>query len=112
MWPKYSTDPVSSSVYILDIDTGIEKDIGGTGPRHGGPPYISGRHVVWSIWWSCDVSGPDKPEDTGLYMYDIETGITTKITDYVEPIALMGDGVVIVTERCFAISRLYAAFLE
>ena len=55
---------------------------------------------------------PDKPKDTGLYLYDIETGNTTKITNYVEPMALMGDGVVIVTERCFGISRLYAAFLE
>ena len=112
VWLKYTTEPVSSSVSLLDLGTGYEREIGITGPRNGGQPHISGRHVVWSIRWACDVRSPDQPKNTGLYLYDIETGSTTKITDYVEPMALMGDGVVIVTERCFGISRLYAAILK
>lgn len=112
VWLKYTINPASSSVFLLDLETGQEREIGRIGPRHGGAPHISGRYVVWSIRWACDISSPDKPKDTGLYLFDIETGVTTKITNYVEPIALMGDGVVIVTERCFSISRLYAAFLE
>ena len=112
MWLKYATDPASSSVHLLDLDTGQEREIDVTGTKHGGQSLIYGRYVTWSIRWDCDVRAPDMPDDTGLYLYDIETGITTKITDYLEPMALMGDGVIVVIERCFGISRLYAAFLE
>lgn len=112
VWLKYTTDPATSSVFLLDLETGEEREMGVTGSTHSRQPLISGRHVVWSIRWACDTSSPDKPKDTGLYLYDIDTARTSKITDYVEPMALMGDGVVIVTERCFGISRLYAAILE
>ena len=112
VWLKYTTEPASSSVYLLDLETGLETELGNTGERYGGQSLIYGQYVTWSIMWSCDMSSPDKPKDTGLYLYDIETGNTTKITNYVEPMALMGDGVVIVIERCFGISRLYTVFLE
>ena len=112
VWLKYAVEPASASVYLLDLDTGLGQEIAETGARHVRQPLVSGRHVVWSIRWACDVRSPDQPKNTGLYLYDIATGSTTKITDYVEPMALMGDGVVIVTERCFGISRLYAAILE
>ena len=112
VWLRYTIEPLSSSVYLLDLDTGNEREIGKTGERYGGPPHVFGQYVTWSIRWPCDVSSPDKPKNTGLYLYDIETGRTTRITSYVEPMALMDDGVVIVTESCFGISRLYAAFLE
>ena len=112
VWLKYTIESSSASVYLLDLDTGLEKKIADSEARHVRQPLVSGRHVVWSIRWACDVISNDRPEDTGLYMYDLDTGGTTKITDYVEPIALMGDGVVIVTERCFSMLRLYAAILK
>ena len=112
MWLKYATDPPSSSVYLLDLETDLERRIADTGERHGRQPLVYGRHVVWSVRWACDERSPNQPKDTGLYLHDLDTGETTKITDYVEPIALMGEGVVIVIERCFGISRLYTAFLE
>ena len=112
VWLKYAVEPATASVYLLDLGTGLEQAIAETGARHVRQPLVSGRHVVWSIRWACDVISSSKPGNTGLYLHDLDTGVTMKITEYVEPTALMGDGVVIVTERCFGISRLYAAFLE
>ena len=110
VWLGYTTEPVSASVHLLDLETGVETEISKVDASHASLTLPFGRYVTWSITWPCDVISSDMPEDTGLYLYDIETGRTTKITDYVEPLALMDDGVVIVTERCFGISRLYAVF--
>ena len=110
-WLRYQTDPDSSSVYLLDLETGLEREIGNTG-GHGGRPLISDRYVAWSVRWSCDVRSNNEPKITGLYISDLKEHETTQLSDYVEPNALIHENVIVITEGCHSIERVYAVFLE
>lgn len=112
VWLRYRIDPESTSVYLLDLETGLEREISNMGYRHGGQPLVSDRYVVWSVRWPCDVRSNIEPKNTGLYVYELETNATTQISNYVEPKALIDESTVIVTEGCHRISRIYAVLLE
>ena len=110
-WLRYQTDPDSSSVYLLDLETGLEREIGNTG-RHGGWPLVSDRYVAWSVRRDCDVRLGNDPKITGLYISDLQEHETTQLSNYVEPNALIHENVIVITEGCDSIGRVYAVFLE
>ena len=76
---------------------------------------MSEKYLVWSTSWPCDVVVPGKDIDyTGVFVRDLNTGATRKLTDYVEPTAFISGNMVVISEFCQvpAAGRVYAVLLD
>jgi hypothetical protein len=49
---------------------------------------------------------------TGVFALDVSNGEEWQLSDYVEPSALIHDGTVLITERCWGTKRVYSVTLE
>ena len=101
------------AIYVHDIDTG-EKSIVDT-PDMGRVyrTLVSEHHVVWTVGWPCDVVMYPPPEqDTGVFAYDLRTAEVRQLSNYVEPSITLDGSVLVISEACFAPSRVYAVSLD
>ena len=95
---------------LLDLESGHVQMIAEAGNFWSGPS-LSEEYLVWSTSWPCDV-GPRGDLDTGVFAQHLQTGERWKLTDYVEPSAIISGSMVVITERCQVGGREYAVFLE
>ena len=101
-----------STIVLLDLDTGEQSIIAGGGGI-GSRPLISEDYLVWAARETCDVfGGPRSKVPTGVYAYELKTGDTLRLSEYVEPYALLYGNVAVVTEGCFGIAKQYAVHLD
>ena len=100
-------------IILHDLETGLDETLASI-PRIGiYPPSVSDRHAVWTVTRDCDVVIIPTPDtNTGVFAYDLETRSVAQLTNYVEPQALLHDGVVIIHEGCHMAGRIYAVFLK
>ena len=108
-WRAYDPEHLPE-LRLLDLESGHVQTIAEAGNFWSGPS-LSEEYLVWSTSWPCDV-GPRGDLDTGVFAQHLETGETWKLTDYVEPWAVISGRMVIITERCQVGGREYAVFLE
>jgi beta propeller repeat protein len=94
-----------SDLYMLDLDTGVMQLLTRTPVREENPELQDNR-VLWVVrGGSCDVGelGPDGkpiPHSGGVYVLDLVTEETVKLTDYVEPRAWLDRDTIVIDEAC------------
>ena len=113
VWRGYDEEG-RGTVYLHDLSTGRNRTI--TTPleslRRNPPPFVSEDYVVWRVSWPCG-DADNAPEGTGLYIYDIGSGETRRITDYIEPEVRFEDRTLIAREMCITSDHVvYAVFLD
>lgn len=96
VWSDYRSD--EPGIYIMDLNTQEQRRLTTT-ELFGDEPQIYKDKVVWTISSACDVM--PQPTDTGVYLYDLRTKQTERLTDYVEPTANLYDGIVVIKESCW-----------
>ena len=112
-WRSYDPERLPE-IRLLDLESGGIGTLAQDGNFWSGPS-MSEKYMVWSTSWSCDVVVPGKDFDyTGVFALDRNTGEVRKLTDYVEPTALISGNMVIISEFCQvpAAGRVYAVFLD
>ena len=111
-WRSYDPERLPE-IRLLDLESGIVHTMVQDGNFWSGPS-LSEQYLVWSTSWSCDVVVPGRDIDyTGVFARDLNKGEIRKLTDYVEPTALMSGNMVVISEFCQvpAAGRVYAVFL-
>ena len=112
-WRSYDPERLPE-IRLLDLESGIVHTMVQDGNFWSGPS-LSEEYLVWSTSWSCDVVVPGRDIDyTGVFAWDLNKGEIRKLTDYVEPTALMSGNMVVISEFCQvpAAGRVYAVFLD
>ncbi len=110
-WQGFDPERDFAVIRLLDLDTGEKREIAQVPLSHSSPA-VSDGYVIWALRWACDIISNLMPENTGLYAYEIDTGYVYQLSDYVEPRALVDNGVVVIHEGCHRVGRVYAVFLE
>lgn len=98
-----------SRITVLDLTTGTNRQVSMEGMA-ATLPRLSGERLLWVVRSDCDVF-PRRP-NTGVYLQNLRTSSGEKLTDYVEPSALLDGQTVLVTERCQIGGRAYAVHLD
>lgn len=96
----------SRAIVVLDLATGDRRTISAPGAQS---PLLSGGSVLWVVRSACDVW--PHPGNTGVYLQDLGTKRTRKLTSFVEPQALVSGRTVIIQESCQRAGRVYAVTL-
>ena len=112
-WRSYDPERLPE-IRLLDLESGIVHTMVQDGNFWSGPS-LSEDYLVWSTSWSCDVVVPGRDIDyTGVFARDLNTEEIRKLTDYVEPTALMSGNMVVISEFCQVptAGRVYAVFLD
>ena len=108
-WRAYAPDR-EMAINLLDLTTGRQRTVTEDNSVWYGPS-LSDDYVVWTVGWSCDVF-PQQAEGTGVFAQDLKTGEVWKLSDHIEPRAVVSGNMVIIIEGCHFIARVYAVFLE
>ena len=111
VWRGYD-DGDEHAVYLYDLSSGQRSLIASPSRGSTDGPQISDRYVVWTEEWPCDGLSNIMPDGMGVYVYDLEDGEVTKISNYVEPDAFIDGETLLVHEGCHFPWRVYAVFLE
>ncbi len=111
VWRGYD-EKGEHGVYLYDIASGQRSLIASPSRGSTDGPQISDRYVVWTEEWPCDVFSNIMPDGMGVYVYDLEDGEVTKISNHVEPDAFIEENILLVHEGCHFPWRVYAVFLE
>ena len=102
-----------SMIQLLDIGTGERRALTDSPVRGIGRLSVSGNYVVWRVGWACDVITPQRHQlPTGVYAYDLRTGDTLQLSNYVEAGVIADGNTVVIVEGCHFIGSVYAVFLE
>lgn len=113
VWHAYQSgkNPV---IKLLNLATGSETEIMDASQIDYGPS-ISDNYLVWSSGFPCDVvDSRAKLDWTGAYARNMTTGEVWKLSNYVEPIAVVYGNIAFITEGCQVptLDSVYAVFLE
>ena len=111
VWRGYDEND-DHAVYLYDLSSGQRSLIASPGRGSTDGPQISDRYVVWTEEWPCDVFSNIMPDGMGVYVYDLEDGEVTKISNHVEPDAFIEENTLLVHEGCHFPWRVYVVFLE
>ena len=85
VWRGYDGEGRGTDL-LHDLSTGLNRTIA-TPPkslRRNPAPSVSQDHIVWRVSWACGAAG-DAPEGAGIYVYEMESGESRRITNYIEP---------------------------
>ena len=111
VWRGYDEND-DHAVYLFDIPDGQRRLIASPSRGSTDGPQISDRYVVWTEEWPCDVRANIMPDGMGVYVYDLEGGEVTKISNHVEPDAFIDGETLLIHEGCHFPWHVYAVFLE
>ena len=100
------------ALYLHDLTDGQQEVIASPRTRSADSPILSDNYVVWTVIWDCDTGSNIMPYDMGVYVYDLRTGETRRISNYVEPNVFIDGDILLVHEGCHLPGRVYAVFLE
>ena len=110
-WDEFREDGWAD-ISLLDLGTGHKRTIA-HGGRTRATPVVSSDFVVWTVRKDCDViMDPPSEVQTGAFALNLKTNEVRQISNYVEPHALLHEGVALIHESCFGTFRVYAVFLE
>ena len=106
----------AGDVYWMDLKTEAIHRATDT-PQPETAAALSGDRLQWTVRQDCDVlSGPvgatPEPPMTGVYVFNLGTGAVARLTDYVEPRALVAGGAVLVVEGCMAGREVYVVSVD
>lgn len=103
----------NSDIYLMNLKNNQEIQLTNSKDDEIHPSIWEDK-VVWTVRWPCDVvvNGSQK-DSTGVYLYDLSSRQTTKLTGYVEPWAEIFDNLVIIAEGCQVPtqSKVYGIYL-
>ncbi len=111
VWRGYDQDN-HTAVYLHDLASGQRRVIASPNLGSADSPLVSDNFVVWTVGWPCDVVSNIMPEHTGVYAYDLRTGKTGQLSNYVEPQIYLDGNTLLIHEGCYLPGRVYAVFLE
>lgn len=112
-----SSGPVvaAADLYMMDLAGGEIQAITAT-PDSESSPSLTPTHLLWMVRVACDViqigpGGQEVRPATGVYVLDWATHEVTRLTDYVEPWALLAGGTAVISEGCMTGWTTYAVTL-
>jgi beta propeller repeat protein len=97
-------------VYLIDLVTGEERRLSDDGGRNIWP-MMSGNHVIWHRLNACDVLPHPQGSNTGVFAYNLNDGEVRRLSNYVEPRAMIHNDIVLIEEGCFIAQRIFSVSL-
>lgn len=98
----------NSDIYLMNLKNNQEIQLASSKDDEVYPSIWKSK-VVWTIRWPCDVvvNGIQK-DSTGVYLYDLLSKQTTRLTNYVEPATELFDNLLVIAEGCQSPSQIKA----
>lgn len=109
-WQRFFR-PNQADIWWINLNTGV---IGGLTETVDSEirPQLDGDRVLWQVSQDCDVinlgpGGEELTYNTGIYVMDLNDDKPLRLTDYIEPRALIDGDTVVITEGCMAGHDVY-----
>ncbi len=113
-WKAYDEEGRrTSAIHILDRETGEIETVASDVHSLWGPA-LTDAYLLWTVDSACDVGHAPGEWRNGVYFRSLATDEVRRLSNYVEPRAILGEGVTVITERCMVpgSGRVYAVFLD